>query len=127
MDYLSAPFSSAPVSPFQLVERMTSHRVEKSLSKLFNFLIPSATLPMLFAAGYLLYWVFLVLFKHLRKRRPNRSSRRSPQVKILLIFFLAFRFFNAQFLGGNLNTSNVIVDTRDLLYSKDQIVRTDKE
>lgn len=118
------------MSPFQLVERLVSQKIEKSLSKLFDFLVPSAAFLTLLSVGCLLYWLFSALFKHLKKPNSLRSSKECPQIKILRalsIFFLMFQFFNGQLFASNLNTSNVIVDVSGLLYSREQIIRTEKE
>ena len=42
-------------------------------------------------------------------------------------FFGLFLFYIEQFFSNNLSTENVIVPTEDLLYSKEQLLKTKKE
>ena len=131
VNYLNVPFVAHSVSPLQLIERLTRQNVDKSLSSLFYFFVPSTSFLAIIAAGILLYLVASVLFSRFGK--PSTPSRLSLptgkklQLKIVSFFYMLFMFFNGQFFGGNLNTENIVVRTDDFLYSKDQILETQKE
>ena len=122
VDYLNVPFATFIYSPAQLISKLINKRVEQSLLALFNFLMPSPAFLTLLAASCLVYWLSSALFSHLPK-----PPRRRLQLKILAFFYLLFLFFIHEFFSDNLNTSNVIVKTSDLLDSIDQILRTQKE
>ena len=122
--YLSVPFISTTVSPFLLIDRLAIESVKKSFSALFHFLMPSTGFLTLLMAAFLLNWIFSALFWRLKKGRPPKRNR---QIKILLFFKLLFLFFLRLLFSGNLNTENLVVQTDDLLYSKEQIIKTEKE
>ena len=132
--YLRIPFLATTFSPFQLIEKLDNQKVEQNLanynfSNLFDFLAPSFTFLILLIAGPLLYCVSLFLLSG-HKRSPSLKSsrtRRNLQLKILSLCLALFFFFNRKLFEGNLNTSNVVAQTDDLLYSKEQVLKTQKE
>lgn len=151
--YLGIPFLATAFSPFQLIDKLDNQKVDQNLanynlSNLFDFLAPSLTFLILLAAGPLLYCVSLFLLSGHKKSSSLRSSRirRNLQFKILSLFHLLFLFFNRKLFegrlaigepnkfnqrffcsSGNLNTSNVCVQTDQLLFSKEQLLKTQKE
>ena len=108
------------IYPTQLLDQKTSDQNDKSLINLLKFLIPSLSFALLFSAGFLLYFVFLFLISYFKKLKR-------PQFKTLSFAYLLFLFFMCELFNGNLNTSNIIVKVNDLLYSKQQILETQKE
>ena len=127
VDYLNVPYMAATISPFQLIKKVTKQKAVQNLSSLFHFLMPSTGFLTLVLVGCLLYWAFSWLLTRFQKSARSLASRRKRQTKIVSFFFLLFLSFMGQFFGGNLNTSNVVVRTDDLLYSKGQILKTKKE
>ena len=107
---------------FQVIDKKLSSQNEQSLIGLFNFLMPSLSFLLLFFAGVLLYFACSLVFSYFKK-----FKKQSLQFKILSFAYLLFLFFICQFFNGNLNTSKIIVDDSDLLYSKQQILETKKE
>ena len=118
VDYLNFPNSAFGFSPFQTIERLVNQRMEQSLFSLFHFLIPSTAFLALMTSGCLLMWLFSTMLSGYGK---------NTQIKILSFCYLLFLFFVQQLFGGNLNTDNVVVRTDDLLSSKEQVLRTNKE
>ena len=125
VNYLNVPFIEFGFSPAQLIKKKVNHRVEQSLSSLYHFLVPSTGLLALIAAGGLLYLLFAALFS--LAKRPLRPSRKRLQLKIVSFFYLIFLFFIQIFFESNLNTSNIVVRTDDLLYSLEQVLQTQRE
>lgn len=117
--------------PFQLINRKTQLQHEKSLTKLIRLLIPSTSFLIFFVFTFLLYLVDLfLLFKssHLRKFRIGRKLLHpNLRPRMVTISFVLFMFFIKSFFGNNMNTSTVILDYSDLLYSNQQLLRTTKE
>ena len=126
LDYPNVPFLAAAFSPFHLIKGWTVQKADQSLTSLFHFLMPSFSFLALMSTGCLLYWLTLALLSRF-KRSTSPSSRRKLQLKILAFFSLLFLFFVGQFFVSNLNTRKVVVSTDQLLYSKDQILKTQKE
>lgn len=127
VDYLNVPLIATGVSPLQMIKKVTNEKVVESLSSLFHFLVPSTGFLTLVLVGGLLYWAVSSLFSRFKKSAGLLPSRRKLQRKIVAFFLLLFLFFMGKFFEGNLNTSNVVVRTDDLLYSKEQILKTKKE
>ena len=125
VDYLNVPFGVASFSPLQLIDRFANQVVKKSLSSLYHFLVPSTAFLALMTVGCLLYWLSSELF--LRLEKSSRPSGKRLRLKTLSFFYLLFLFYIQQFFGANLNTMSVVVSTLELLYSNDQILRTQKE
>ena len=125
--YSNVPFTAMTVSPAHLIKSVKDQKVVESLSSLFHFLVPSTQFLTLTLVGCLLYWALSSMFSRLKKSARLLPSRRKLQRKIVSFFFLLFWFFIQQFFEGNLNTSNVVVQTDELLYSKEQILKTNKE
>lgn len=118
--------------PFQLINRKTQLQHEKSLTKLLRFLIPSSSFLLFFLFTLLLYLVdwFLLKSSRLKKIRIGRKLlklRPYLRPRMITISFVMFVFFIKSFFSTNLNTSTVILDYRDLLYSNKQLLRTTKE
>ena len=121
------PWYAGGFSPYQIIERPDNQKTDQNLWTLFHFLVPSASFLALVAAGCLLYWLSSALLSRIKKTSPLQSFRKKTQLKILAFFYVLFLFFIWQFFSGNLNTDNVVVSTDDLLYSEEQILRTQKE
>ena len=124
VDFLGAPFLAFGFSPGHLIERLTSQKAERSLSVLYHFLVPSTAYLALMVTGLLLFRLASALFRNWKPRQP---SRRKVRLRLLSFLYLFFVFFMSHFFGGNLNTQNVVVRTDGLLYSKEQILKTNKE
>lgn len=124
--YSMVPHITTTYSPIQLIQKTTTQKVVQSWSSLFQFLVPSTGFMMLALAGFLLYWTFPALLYRFKKfaRLPPRMNL---QTKIVSLFFLLFLFIMGQLFQSSLNTSNVVVRTDQLLYSKDQLLKTEKE
>ena len=127
VDYLTYPNSAVAMVPLQLIERLANQQMEKSLSSFFHFLVPSTAFLALLATSCLLKWLLPALICLAKKSRPSRKKLQLKILKILWLFYFLFSFFIQQFFCGNLNTENVVVRTDDLLYSKEQVLRTNKE
>ena len=128
VDYLNIPYMAEPVSPFQLIEKDTNHKVDQSsLSSLFSFLVPSAEILAVLLAGCLICWIVSWLFARFKRQTRSLPSRRNLQTGIVSFFFVLFLFYIEQFYCNSLSTENVIVPTSNLLYSKEQILKTEKE
>lgn len=107
----------------QIVER-EADQTTANLSGSFHFWMPSNDLLLLMVAGHSLYLVasFLLRWSIKRSGTPSRSN-----LKILSFVYLLFAFFTEEFFGNCLNTEQVTVNTDDLLFSKNQILNTNKE
>lgn len=117
--------------PFQLIKRNTQLQHEKSLAKLIRFLIPSSSFLVFFVFTLMLYLVDLFLqlkSSHLKKIRIGyKLLHPNLRLRVVTISFVVFMFFIKSFFGSNINTSTVILDYRDLLYSNKQLLGTTKE
>lgn len=124
---------STTFSPLQLIKRTTDQKVVESLSgldsikKLFDFLVPSVEFLTLALAGYLLYWLVSWLFSRFEKWANLLPSGRTLQMKIFSFLFVLFSFYTQEIYGNLLSTESVVVRTDDLLYTKEQILKTNKE
>ena len=123
VNYMNRPVLVFGMSPAQFIEKEPRQEVDKNFAGLVDFLMPPPGLIALLAAGGLLYWLSLALFLHLKK--PSLPSRRR-WIIIVSFFYVLFLFFVGQFFSGNLNTENIVVQTDDLIYSKEQILQTQK-
>lgn len=115
------PFVALPISPAQLIAK-TIEKPDQSLWTLFQFLVPSTGLLTLALVGCLLYWVISSLLGRFQKSSPRKNLQTQ-----IVAFFVLFLFHIKEFFVNNLNTSNVIVRTDELLYSREQILKTKKE
>ena len=128
VSYTNFPVLAESPSPLQLIKKVTDQKVvEESLSSLFHFLAPSTEFLALALVGYLLYWIVSWLFSWFRKPVNQLPSGRNLQTKILAFFLMLYLFCIKEIYSNLLNTNNVIVQTDDLLYSKEQILETRKE
>ena len=121
VDYTDVVMSFS-VFPIQTIDKNIDDQNEKSLMNIFEFLIPSLSFVLLFFAGFLFYFASSFVFSYFKKLK-----KQSLQFKILSFAYLLFLFFMSEFFNGNLNTSNIIVSTDDLLYSTQQVLATRKE
>ena len=126
VDYLNLPVMGVGFSPCQLIKRLANQQVDRSLWSLFHFLMPSTGLLTLILAACLLYLASSALFLHLKRLKSLRESGR-VSIKLVSLFYFLFLFFIRYLFEGNLNTSNVLVRTDELIYSKEQILNTQKE
>lgn len=127
VDFLNSPFMAIQFSPFQLIGS-SGPQIDKGLWNLYQFLMPSTSFVALFLAGCLLYLVATYLLSPSSFslfKKPTRSSR--LKLKLVFVFFLFFLLLMHQFFESNLNTENVIVETNEILYSEEKILRTKKE
>lgn len=128
--YMNKPFMASSVSPLQLIRKVTNQKVDgsqSSLSSLFHFLIPSTEYLTFALSGCLIYWIVSRLFFWFKRPADQRPPSSNLQTKIVSFFFGLFLFYILQFFGNSLNTQNVMVPTDDLLYSREQILKTRKE
>lgn len=99
----------------------------KSLRNLFNFLVPSVQFLTFALIGCLLFWIVSWLFSRFKRQERSMPARRNLPKKIVSFFFVVFLFYVLQFYANTLNTESIVVNTEDLLFSKDQILKTNKE
>ena len=121
--------------PFQLINK--KNQSKKSLAKLISFLIPSFSFLLIFVLSLIFYLADLFLFslassrltslKRLRTFKITQQKLKGSRLKILTFSFMVFVFFIKNFFGNNLNTTIVILDFSDLLYSIEKLLETDKE
>ena len=135
LDYSSIIFSLGFCS-YQFFDKKLNVQNKKSLINFLVFLIPSIEFSAILLAGTFVNFLFLFLFSSFKASRivEEISASRKPafrnrnfKIKTLSFFYLLFLFFIRNFFNNNINTSNVIVDTSDLLYSKGKILETNKE
>ena len=101
--------------------------VQRFLRSFFRFLVlPSPGFLIFTLAGCLVYWTVSALFSRFQPSTRSLPSSRSLQTQISL-FFVLFHFFIYQLYCNSLSTENLIVRTDDLLYSREQILKTEKE
>lgn len=112
------------MSPLQLLKKSNDQQVERSLASLFDFLIPSVEFLALLVAGRLFYWASLATTLYLE--RPG-SARRRLQLKIVSFCCFLFVCFMRELFADNLSTENVVVETDELLFSKEKLLNTKKE
>lgn len=127
MEYLNAPYSAASISPFQLIKKKaTDQQVKPSLSALLHFLAPSGWTGFLalLVVGHLVYWGSLAMTFYFKN--PGTTRWRS-QLKTVSFCCFVLVCFMQEFFCGNLSTENVVVNTDQLLYSKEQVLNTKKE
>lgn len=106
--YLGIPFLATAFTPFQLIpdnQKVDQNLENYGLSSLFDFLVPSLTFLILFAACLLLYRVSLFLLARYKKPPSHwigqsLQIQRNLQFKILYLFHLLFIFFNREFFEG---------------------------
>lgn len=121
VDY-STPFPSTSMLPFQIIaDKTTYHQKSKSLMDLIEFLIPSFGFVLLTLACLFFYFLFLIL------SRLANEPRTAKKQKILSFFLMIFLFFIATLFNCNLNTSNIVVDVSDLLFSLEKVLTTDRK
>ena len=129
--YLNVPFMARSVSPLQLISNnkmVESLSTIKAIQQLLDFLMPSTSFLMLTLAVCLVYWVVTTLFTHFKKSLERSAPYESLlPARIVPFFFTCFIFFIHQFFEASLNTDNVVVSTENLLYSKEQVLKTNKE
>ena len=102
-------------------------RATKSFASLAELLVPSLEFLAATMAGILVYLICLGLFSLCLAKLPGGSRESHLPIKILAFFFMLFWFFIDQLYNGNLSTESITVDVSDLLYSEEQLRRTDKE
>lgn len=115
--------------PYQLIDK-EANQVAPSLSSLFHYLVPSAEFLTMALVGCLICWIVSWLFSRFKRQTrslPTRRTKRNLPKKIVAFGFLMFLFYLKQFFEMSLNTSILLVDIENLLYSREQILRTDKE
>lgn len=123
VNYIGVPVMDERISPVQTVEREADQAIiDLSLSSSFHFWMPSTDLLLLMVAGHLLYLVSSFLI-----RKSIKRSLSSGNLKILSFFYLIFTFFMNEFLADSISTDHLIVRTDNILYSREQILSTNKE
>ena len=103
----------------QLIDRKINDD-ENSLLYLLNFLIPSIKFSSLLIGSFIFYFGFLFLatkFKLISKFT----------VKLLSLLFVIYLFFIENLYHSNLNTSNVIVNTSNLINDINDVIKTKRE
>lgn len=126
VDYLGTPFFTTSFSPLQLIEKMNQKSAHLPDGAMFEFLAPPLNFLFIVMVGFLIYRVLLLLFLR-SKRSSGGPFQQTWQIKMLTLANLLFLFFNRKLFEGNLNTSNVLVKTDELLYSEEQVLNTQKE
>lgn len=129
VDYINIPYMAEPCSPFQLIEKANQKVAQRSLSSLFNFLAPSPGFLMFALAGCLVYWVVSSLLSRFQKSARIKSlpTKGNLQMRIVFFFFTLLFFFIQLLYCNSLSTENLIVRTDDLLFSREQILKTERE
>lgn len=120
VDYTEKPAISLSVLPIQTIERAQANQ-DATLMKMLDFLVPSAHFLLLCLAGMGLWGLARWSFAYFKRVGSNL------RIKILSFFALLFLWWIGEFFNGNLNTTNVLSDTSDLLYSKEQLIQTKRE
>ena len=137
VDYTGV-FSSLSYYSLQLLinKKLNDQNDNNNLKNLINLLIPSFQLLSLFLAFTLLYLAVLCVFSSFKISRTLKTFSLSCKktlksenfnFKILSLSYCLLLFLIGQFFSCNLNVKNVIVLTDDLLYSKQQVLETNKE
>lgn len=121
VDYIESPKNVIDVLSFQFIQprRPVDPDKDQSLMNLLHFLLPSTELALIVLAGLLLCSAIWLAIKHLR--------RWHMQVSILILLYLWFTWMIDVLYNSSLNTASLSVDISDILYSKQQILRTQKE
>ena len=128
MDYTEKVAFSKSFYQLQLINEKLKNENEKNLISLINFLIPSIEFISLLLACMLIYFVTKSFFSSATKLTNQKANKKQNfKIKTLSFFYLLFLFFIQNFFTNNINTGNVIVDTSDLLYSKNKLLDTKKE
>ena len=77
--------------------------------------------------GGVLMYLFVLYLLSLCLKRLKKPKGPNLQTKILAFFFMLFWWFCDQFYNSNLSTDQVTVDKSGLLYSRDQLLQTDRQ
>ena len=125
--YTESPGGMIDFLSLQFIKPRSSLNVAQdgSWMDLAHFLMPSVEFIWIVLGGLLLYSTTWMLIKRLRRCRSALLGPR--QVSILVVFYLLFAWIITVLFNSSLNTASLIVDTSDLLYNNDQILRTKKE
>ena len=127
VNFIEVPLAAERISPVQMVEREVDQAtIDLSLSSSFRFWVPSTDLLLLMVIGCLIHFVISFLFQCSIKRTQAPPGS-NLKLKILSFFYLLFIFFTEEFFGNSLSSEQVIVRTDGLLYSRDNILNTNKE
>lgn len=132
LDYHVMPAQAVePSSMMYSLSYITPHPIREKkrsihgFSSLVDLVIPPLQILAAVLAGLLMHLTCVHLFS-LGIKKLLKKQKGLP-TKILAFFFLLFWFFFDQFYNGNLSTENITVDVSELLYSEEQLIRTEME
>lgn len=110
-----------------MIQNKFRAKKDTDLTNLIEFLIPSFSFLALILTTFILYLILLFLISNLKKFKTLCFLSQQSFIKIFSISLIVFSFFVFNFFSANLNTTNVVVNTNELLSSNEAIIEADVE
>lgn len=111
---LTVPFTQTDCVSIQTINKKIK---DYDTTSIFKALIPSLDFAAIFFTGMILNFAILFIFSFFKKKFSFADSA----IKNWTFCFAIFIWFLIEILHGNMNLSNVIIDTSDLLYTKEKL------